>query len=111
ALANGLRLTRETVVVTDMLHHFTPPACGAPAGGAPTLWQRIRGRLAGRPPVQPAAPPRLPQMVLLPDQHRLDRLDSWWALSPEVVQQFLAILGFEDSVVTTHQQPFQGRPI
>ena len=29
---------------------------------------------------------------------------TWWQLSPQMIQQFLAVLGFEDSVVTYHEQ-------
>ncbi len=78
ALSNGLKLTRSTVVVTDLVNPRRP----TPAGGAqsPALMEFV-------PEFQNGGPP-----------------DTWWFLTPEIVQQFLGILGFEDSEVRFHRQ-------
>jgi hypothetical protein len=33
---------------------------------------------------------------------------AWWQLSPRVIQQFIAVLGFEDARVTYHFQLQEG---
>jgi hypothetical protein len=110
ALANGLRLTRETVIVTDLLPDFVAPVALCKGVQArPPLWRRAcrkLGRLVGGSLLESVPP--LPQMVLVGGDH--DNLDTWWALSPLVVERFLAILGFEETRVYTHQQLFQGQP-
>ena len=65
-----LRLTRETVVVTDLL----------PRRHLASYWL---ARLAR------------PRMTFVPDARRGGPQDSWWILSPEVVRRFLEVLGFE----------------
>jgi hypothetical protein len=113
ALANGLRLTRETVVVSEVLPDFVEAKAPVePVETKPPFWRRVRrkvGSLVAGHPCQPTFASRLPLLALLPDEHRVDCMDSWWALSPRIVQQFLAILGFEASRVTFHQQPYQGQ--
>ncbi len=50
-----------------------------------------------------------PKMTFLPRHETTRPLDGWWALSPEVVRRFMAVLGFEDTRITYHQQPYQGK--
>jgi O-methyltransferase len=38
------------------------------------------------------------------------RWDTWWQFSPDFFVQFLGVLGFTDTKVTTHVQQCQGRP-
>jgi hypothetical protein len=77
ALQNGLRLTTDTVVVTDMISPYGPVAPGTPAR---------------------------PRLEFVPEFRNGGPTDTWWFLTPEIVQEFLGILGFEDSTVTHHRQ-------
>jgi hypothetical protein len=91
AMTAAVRLTRETVVVTEALGlvHMPVP------------FRRLRALL----------PPELrrPAMRFMPDWRTSVGPEGWWRLSPEVVQEFLGVLGFEDSKVSTHFQRFNGR--
>ena len=92
ALASPLRLTRETVVVTELRSRLSPPA---PLTQAKRLLPR---RL------------RQPAMQFLPDWRTGRDPDGWWRLSPELIVAFIGVLGFEDTQVTYHTQLYQGRP-
>jgi hypothetical protein len=134
ALASGLRLTRETVVVTDMINNppFLPVAL-PPSPGEPlrppdierSLWRRIVNRIR-RMLVWPLgvnagtfgfeleqidlliqhALANRAAMIFLPDHRCGLPCDTWWSLSPEIVCRFLGILGFEETTVTYHTQFF-----
>jgi hypothetical protein len=82
ALQNALRLTRETVIVTEPL--WTPEKFGRYT---------------------------TPCMEFLPDPTNTLADVTWWFLSPQVVQKFLAVLGFENSVVTTSRHIYKGRVV
>jgi len=82
ALQNALRLTRETVVVTE---GFSLP------GMAASIPNQLRPSMAFR-PVARACEPR----------------ESWWALTPSLIRRFIAVLGFEDSRVAYHVHRHQG---
>lgn len=43
-----------------------------------------------------------------PNHKRPDKFDTWWSLPPLLVQEYLAILGFERSKVHWHRQLFLG---
>ncbi|MDP6540303.1 MAG: hypothetical protein QF903_11115 [Planctomycetota bacterium] len=47
----------------------------------------------------------------LPDPTICEPFDTWWRLSPELVQRMLAVLGFEDSSVSRAQHSHQGRGV
>ncbi len=81
ALQNALRLTRETVVVTE------------------PLWRRLAlvGRLV-RPP-----------LAFRPDPRTAEPRETWWTLTPDVVKAFIGVLGFEDAQVRYHVQTAGGR--
>lgn len=79
ALHNGLRLTRDLVVVTDLV------ATRAVADEGP-----------GR--------PELPFAEFVPDFRTQRPLDTWWFLNPAIVQAWIGALGFEDTTVTRHRQ-------
>lgn len=81
ALQNAARLTRDTILVTDVL---SPTRVTTAAPGAPAL----------------------PLMEFIPNFRNKGPLDSWWFLSPEIVVAFLGALGFEDSDVRYHVQQF-----
>jgi hypothetical protein len=90
ALAHNLQLTRETVIVTDALGFFRLPT--------PLRWARslLPRQL------------RRPIMRFFPDWRTGSGMDGWWRLTPEVVQAFIGVLGFERSRVTSHLQPYHG---
>lgn len=90
ALTSALDLTRETVVVTEALGFLS----------LPRPLRTLRALL----PVQL----RRPIMRFYPDWHASQGLDGWWRLSPEAVQAFVGVLGFERSEVTTHIQRYHG---
>jgi hypothetical protein len=82
ALQNALRLTRETAIITE------------------PLWSADR-----------FARYTTPCMEFLPDPNDTSPVVTWWFLSPAVVQKFLAMLGFEESSVTTSRHIYGGRVV
>jgi hypothetical protein len=91
ALSRALRLTRETVVVTDLAEPF----------GMPAFARRMRQQLPmnlGR-----------PAMKFSPDWKVSRPQETWWQLSPELVQSFIGALGFEKTRVTYHSHNYYGR--
>jgi hypothetical protein len=84
ALQRALALTKETVIVADLL-------------GRRHIWQVLLGWL-GR-----------PSMTFLPEMHTQQHSHTWWALTPQLIRQFVEVLGFERTRVTYHLQRFQGR--
>lgn len=91
ALQRNLELTTETVVVTEALGYLR----------LPKPLRVVRSLL----------PPQLrrPIMRFFPDWRSGTGEDGWWRLTPEVVQAFLGVLGFEKSEVTTHFQLYKGK--
>jgi hypothetical protein len=81
ALYRGSVLTTETMVVTDLIG---PKGAARPQGTDPESG--------------------LPQMRFIPDFKTANPPETWWFLSPEIVQAFLGVLGFGDSTVTYHVQ-------
>lgn len=90
ALARNLDLTRQTAVVTEALGflHLPKPLR--------TIRRLLPHQL------------RRPIMRFFPDWRAGTGEDGWWRLTPEVVQAFLGVLGFEKSEVTTHFQLYKG---
>jgi hypothetical protein len=118
ALANALRLTRGTVVVTDCLHNlpWEDTLMGRPAPAPPrSRLERAAGRIGrwfgGRPAESPAARPgMIPAMTFLPDPAKPvaeNHLNSWWFFTPAVIQRMLGVLGFERTEVSYHRQRYQ----
>lgn len=94
ALQRSLRLTRETVVVTDLVPDGVQHV-DAPADAQAAAIGRVAGSYA----------------KFIPDPVAGGPLDIWWQISPELIVRMLAILGFEEARVSHHQQPFQGTPV
>lgn len=80
ALWNACRLTRETVIVTDIL---------SPRDVFPLKMLDMFQRPAMR--FKPNAKTGRPD-------------ETWWTLSPALVKRFIGALGFESSTVTYHRQ-------
>jgi hypothetical protein len=91
ALVPALGLTRETVVVTDALGLLH----------LPKVLRRAREVLPRQ--------LRRPIMRFMPDWRSSADPDGWWRLTPEVVQAFVGVLGFERTTVSLHTQLFDGR--
>ena len=88
ALQVALRLTRKTVVITDRLPRFY-----AIRKTASLLVKFInRGRST---------------MVFSPQSSKKTTVDSWWEVNPEIIANFIKILGFEDVQVTYHKKFFE----
>ncbi len=84
ALQNALRLTRETVVVTELMWRHP-------------LLVRLLGALRG------------PYMAFLPDYRTGQPDETWWLFSPSIMRQILGMFGFEQTSTTYHHQIYQGR--
>lgn len=84
ALHNALQITKETVIVADLLP------------GAHRL-SRLYSMVLGR------------SMQFKPRFEKNRPWETWWNLPPSVVVEFLGVLGFEKTVVTYHSQRLKGR--
>jgi len=84
ALQNVSRVTTEAVVVTEFLA------------------ARHALRRLFRVPFNPS-------VKFVPRWRSAAPVDTWWNLPPSTVQEFLGILGFEDSTVSFHSQLFGGK--
>jgi SAM-dependent methyltransferase len=49
-----------------------------------------------------------PHMVFIPDYWKAEQQGTWWRLTPAIVQQFLASLGFEKLTTNYHDHPYHG---
>jgi hypothetical protein len=105
ALESGAKLAQDKVVVTD---YYWPPWTPFLSSKWASWSQRVRRKIAlGLLRALRCLAPysaQTPSLVFLPDPKNLDNVDTWWALSPGVVRQFLAVLGFEESITYTHYQ-------
>lgn len=76
ALQNALRLTRETVIVTDVpltdMHD-------------------------------------MPHMYFQPRFKETQPRETWWNLTPGLIESFIGVLGFEEAEVKHHYQKYKGR--
>lgn len=82
ALQNALRLTSETVIITEPLWpHYRP------------FYLKLIDRLG------------IPYMRFLASNSK----DSWWLLPPNVLIHILSVLGFGNCKVSYHRQLFGGR--
>jgi SAM-dependent methyltransferase len=84
ALHNAAQITRETMIVSDLLP------------GAHAL-SRLVAAAMGR------------TMAFKPRFRTNGPWETWWAIPPKLVVEVLGVLGFESSVVTYHTQRLKGR--
>jgi SAM-dependent methyltransferase len=91
ALQNVCQLTRETIIIADMVPRrlFGLWALGRCLGSGVT-------RLFGS------------TFRFMPDARKGGPNNGWWYMSPQAVRDVIAVLGFEDSHVVYHSQPFMG---
>ena len=89
ALQKALALTRETVIVTE----------GAEVTNLPNPLRQLRSVLPNR--------FAAPAMRFQPNWRAMEPKETWWRLSPELIQRFIGVLGFERSEVTYHYQTYR----
>jgi SAM-dependent methyltransferase len=83
ALQTGLALVQDTAIVTEVIPRRR-------------FWHRWVTRWLW------------PEMLFLPDARDRKHDATWWVLPPQLVQRFLGVLGFEDTRLTYHAQPYEG---
>ena len=85
ALENALRLTRETVVITEttLMRWFNP--------------LRLAPWVVG------------PYAMFLPNGRTREPEHSWWLLTPALLRRMLGVLGFEDTRTVYHYQTYHGK--
>lgn len=81
ALQSSLKLTRETVIVTEPIWH----------------WYNFIRFLSPRQQFGG-------HMIFLPDYKLCEPSTTWWYLSPTAIKRFISVLGFEDARVIYHYQ-------
>ena len=89
ALQKALTLTRETVIVTESAGIVSLPF------GLREYKRLLPRKLA------------VPSMKFLPDWRTSEPKETWWRLSPEIIERFLGALGFERTTVTYHYQRYR----
>jgi len=95
ALQQAARLTKETIVITEMIDNNRQRLFNRLFGwlGTATV-RRIRHKLLG------------PSMIFRPIAHLGYPEETWWHLTPELLEEFLKVLGFADVRITYHKQQF-----
>jgi len=83
ALESALRLTQETVIITEPLWEWRNLL----------RFSLMRGKYSGVATFSPQA--KLAQPAT-----------TWWGFSPAIIQQFISVLGFEEFKVSYHSQMF-----
>ena len=119
ALHSALRLTRETVIITEV--HPDQPAVSSESSSR--YLRRLRQYVGLRRHIirvlikARVIPPPVAQnpgcLFFLPDPYASDfrsHIGAWWCFPPAVICRFLAVLGFRDQVVTEHFQNYLGKP-
>ena len=89
ALQNGLKITKDTVIVTDPMRAPIPQPTAEGAS-------------------QPATQEPEPVLKFLPDFRTVEPKDTWWDISPGWTIWALGVLGFEDAQVTYHSHKYDG---
>lgn len=108
ALQNSLRLTRETVIITDSYQDL-PTGLSSMLLAFPALPFQILDRL----PIYGLlrALLRSPQMRFVPTPSAPGYADTWWNLSPECLRRMIAVLGFEKASISYHWQKYQNTKV
>ena len=97
ALENTLRLTRETVVITDL---------------SPRTESRVVRYLRKLPSGRRWLGDLLaPSMRFVPNFRTSRPEETWWRLQPELITEFIGVLGFENVRIHAHQQTYKGRKV
>ncbi len=95
ALQQAARITKETIVVTEILDNNRQKIINRLFGWLSNATVRkIRHKLLG------------PSMIFRPITSIGHPEETWWHLTPELLEQFLAVLGFGDVQISYHNQFF-----
>ena len=95
ALEQAARITKETIIVTDILDNNRQKMVNRLAGWlGDAVVRRIRHKLLG------------PSVIFRPDAAVGHPEETWWHLTPELIERFLAVVGFGDSRISYHNQFF-----
>lgn len=100
ALEKGLRLTRETVIVTEATPHWMDHLRRIWKKPAAPLFFNRAGTLFW-----------WSDMTFLPDYRRCELSETWWLLHPRVIRKFLGVLGFEETTLSFHFQKYKGQRV
>ncbi|MGF7214497.1 hypothetical protein GGR92_000637 [Spirosoma lacussanchae] len=95
ALQQAARITRETIIITDILDNNRQRLVNTLFGwlGKGAV-RTIRQKLFG------------PSMIFRPDPAIGHPEETWWHLSPELLEKALGVLGFGDIQISYHTQYF-----
>jgi len=85
ALQNALKLVKETVIVTDRMPRIYP-------------FLKLIRPATGR------------TMRFVPKYATQQPWDTWWRLSPELIAEFMGVLGFERVEIQFHRQRYESSP-
>ncbi len=95
ALQQAARITRETIVVTEILDNNRQKIINRLFGWLSNATVRkIRHKLLG------------PSMIFRPITAIGQPEETWWHFTPELLEQFLGVLGFGDVQISYHNQFF-----
>jgi len=108
ALQSALRLVRETVIVTDLAPKYALGSLSSPSRRSIRRLAALVKRCIFHEHTD-SAEHRVPYMEFLPNFRTLGHKDAWWSLSPEIIVNFLGVLGFEETRVTYHLQKLYSR--
>jgi hypothetical protein len=107
ALQSATRLVRDTVIVTDLAPRRTLISPIYPRHHLGRLSSFVKRYASGQ--RNALAEHKLPYMQFLPDFRTLAHKDAWWSLSPEIIINFIGVLGFEETRVTYHTHKLYGK--
>jgi hypothetical protein len=102
ALQNALRLTRETVVITELVPNWLQRT------SKPWKWFLCR-RMVPKWSVVPETLSNLfwRNMAFEPNFHTCKDPATWWTISPQTIRNYLGVLGFEDTRLNFHVQRYK----
>ncbi len=108
ALQNALRLTRETVIVTDRVSdRYRIPL--------PKILKKLKvlRTMAARAnlPLKVYTKIADSSMIFLPRHWEQRPFATWWHFNPEIIKRFIGVLGFEKTQVTYHFQNWKGEKV
>ena len=108
ALQSASRLVRETVIITDLAPKYALVSLSSPSRRCIQHLAALVKRYIFHEHTY-SSEHRVPYMEFLPNFRTLAHKDAWWSLSPEIIVNFLGVLGFEKTRVTYHFQKLYGR--
>jgi hypothetical protein len=91
AVQRAATFAKEAIIVTDLM----PEPIQLHTNIVERFFDRIRGRSNTR---------FQPQITFLPRSEKRKPIDTWWYLSPELISEFLKILGYVKTQVIRHSQ-------